>query len=124
MITDEKLKELFTDVYHEEGRTVQAAVTMCLDVIRYDRACRRGPTGRFEWHITVDKAHRSIAMMLAKQRGHTFSEITGCPILGQGTYCYITGFSVEGAVARFDMDLTCQALVMLSLRRAATALRS
>jgi hypothetical protein len=61
-------------------------------------------TGRFEWHITVDKQYRKEAATVAEDTAWVFSEITGCPILGQGTYCYITGFSKDSAVAYLDME--------------------
>lgn len=71
--------------------------------------------GRFEWHITLDKEHRLTAQAVAKKFGWTFSEITGCPILGQGTYCYITGYQTFSGSAKFDLDVVCDELKSLGV---------
>jgi hypothetical protein len=78
----------------ERQRLTEARAT--IERLTRERDEARGRmTGRFEWHITVPGASRSEAMKLAEQTGWVFSEITGCPILGQGTYCYITGYHTE-----------------------------
>lgn len=59
--------------------------------------------GRFEWHITCPQGDRKRVMEVVDTTGWTFSEITGCPILGQGTYCYITGFDTDDQIALHDM---------------------
>jgi len=70
-----------------------------------------GRAGRFEWHITLDQQHRSTAQKIADAFGFTFSEITGCPILGQGTYCYITGFDTNSEIALSEVNTVLRVLV-------------
>lgn len=49
--------------------------------------------GKFEAHITCDKMYAGTVETVADQNPPwTFSVITGCPILGTGTYCYLSGF--------------------------------
>lgn len=56
---------------------------------------------RFEAHITIDKQHASQVQCLAEDAAAglstdwVFSQITGCPILGQGTYCYLTAYDSD-----------------------------
>lgn len=59
-------------------------------------------TGRFEWHITCPQSHATDVARLADLAGIVFSQIAGCPILGAGTYCYLTGYDTESneALAR------------------------
>lgn len=69
-----------------------------------------GMTGRFEWHITCDREHAAVVEQVAVDSGWVYSQITGCPILGQGTYCYITGYATEGAKALYDLGSVGMAL--------------
>lgn len=48
-----------------------------------------------EAHITLAQGDRDVARELADTYAWVFSEITGCPILGQGTYCYLTGYDPD-----------------------------
>lgn len=40
------------------------------------------------------EAHKHVDT-LGMVHGWTFSQISGCPLLGQGTYCYLTGYSKD-----------------------------
>jgi hypothetical protein len=55
---------------------------------------------RYESHITVDRQHAEEVKRVAYLFGWTFSVITGCPILGQGSYCYLTGFDTSARKLR------------------------
>jgi hypothetical protein len=59
---------------------------------------------RFEAHITVDRDHARKVEDIGEVYGWVFSQITGCPILGQGTYCYLTRYEPDAAVLRKEMD--------------------
>jgi len=50
---------------------------------------------KFEAHITCDKEHAKQVEDIATQTGWFFSVIAGCPILGQGTYCYLTNYDSD-----------------------------
>jgi hypothetical protein len=52
---------------------------------------------RYESHITCDKEHAHRVEAIAKLQGWSYSAIAGCPLLGQGTYCYLTGYDGESA---------------------------
>lgn len=56
-----------------------------------------------EAHITLNQADRKVAEDIAAQFGWVFSEISGCPILGQGTYCYLTGYDPDAIVLFSEM---------------------
>lgn len=58
----------------------------------------------YEAHITLNKDDREIAQRAEGQWGWVFSEITGCPILGQGTYCYLTGYDPDGQQLKAEME--------------------
>ena len=51
--------------------------------------------GRFEAHMTFDKHDARRIEATAERTGWVYSVITGCPILGQGTYCYLTNYNRE-----------------------------
>jgi hypothetical protein len=55
--------------------------------------------GGYEGHLTVDATY---ATEVRKLESHDviFSQISGCPILGQGEYCYLTVYSehMENAI--------------------------
>lgn len=61
-------------------------------------------TGRFEAHITLDKTHATEVAKVADSTGWTFSQITGCPLLGPGTYCYLTGYNTDDQKLMEAMD--------------------
>ena len=49
--------------------------------------------GGYEAHMTFDKEHAAVIETYASTlNGWVYSVITGCPLLGQGTYCYLTGY--------------------------------
>jgi hypothetical protein len=62
--------------------------------------------GRFEWHITINKEYRKDVIEISEELNLVFSEITGCPILGQGTYCYLTGYDTNDLTALYNIKLT------------------
>ncbi len=61
-------------------------------------------TGRFEWHITCPAENAKLVRDICELAGVVFSQITGCPILGQGEYCYVTGYNTESEEARAEVD--------------------
>jgi hypothetical protein len=58
----------------------------------------------YEAHITLQQSDRKLAQRAADQWGWVFSEISGCPILGQGTYCYLTGYDPDGIQLKAEME--------------------
>lgn len=64
-----------------------------------------------EAHITLAQTHRVEAQQVADATGWTFSEITGCPILGQGTYCYLTGYDPDAEALLDEMGRVSDQLV-------------
>lgn len=48
--------------------------------------------GGYEAHMTFDKEHALRVEYLGDEWGWVYSVITGCPLLGQGTYCYLTSY--------------------------------
>ena len=54
---------------------------------------------RFEAHLTAPKeaaaAIRHVADFNAHDPGWIYSEISGCPLLGKGTYCYLTSYDTD-----------------------------
>lgn len=59
----------------------------------------------FEAHITLAQEDRTAAEDLANVFGWVFSEISGCPILGQGQYCYLTGYDPDAIVLLAEMSI-------------------
>ncbi len=61
---------------------------------------------RYEAHITLDKEYAAIAQDLAEKipGPWVYSAITGCPILGQGTYCYLTSYDESLAAMHFRLE--------------------
>lgn len=57
---------------------------------------------RYEAHITCDQAHARTVEKLASDLGPrwVYSVIAGCPLLGQGTYCYLTTYGTDVDVVR------------------------
>jgi len=54
-----------------------------------------GKQGGYEAHITCDKQYAREVEQVAEATGWVFSVISGCPILGQGTYCYLTNYNKD-----------------------------
>jgi hypothetical protein len=65
---------------------------------------------RYESHITVDKRHAEFVDYIATLHGWTFSVIAGCPLLGQGTYCYLTGYDTNARKLRTRVQGTADIL--------------
>jgi hypothetical protein len=62
--------------------------------------------GGYEAHMTFDKEHAQRVEYLGDEWGWAYSVITGCPLLGQGTYCYLTSYHpTEPERLRKDMEL-------------------
>lgn len=60
----------------------------------------------YEAHLTYAKEHRAAVQQIGDhpEFAWVFSEITGCPILGQGTYCYLTGYDSDPVELRRRMQ--------------------
>jgi hypothetical protein len=71
--------------------------------------------GGYEAHITADKAYRLQMEVVSREQNWTFSEITGCPLLGQGTYCYLTGYSPSAQELLERLRLTVDHLQFLGV---------
>lgn len=55
--------------------------------------------------MTFDKEHATAIQKFADEVGWVFSVISGCPLLGQGTYCYLTNYNkLSPAVLVEDMQ--------------------
>jgi hypothetical protein len=68
---------------------------------------------RYESHITVDRQHAPIVKAVAENHGFVYSEIAGCPILGQGTYCYLTGYATNARELRTRVQRAADVLTSL-----------
>jgi len=56
-------------------------------------------TGKFEAHITVDRQYaKAVETIGGELGGWVYSQISGCPILGQGTYCYLSAFGTNDII--------------------------
>jgi hypothetical protein len=51
--------------------------------------------GGYEAHMTFPKEHAREVETISEETGWVYSVITGCPLLGQGTYCYLTNYSKD-----------------------------
>jgi hypothetical protein len=71
---------------------------------------------RYESHITVDKQWAAAVEGLAKDYDWSYSVIAGCPLLGQGTYCYLTGYSTDAAQLKKRVELTAEHLRVLGIK--------
>jgi hypothetical protein len=67
---------------------------------------------RYESHITVDKQHAKEVENIGNLYGMKFSVIAGCPLLGSGTYCYLTHYDGESAERLRDKVLEVDAHLM------------
>lgn len=59
---------------------------------------------KFEAHLTMDLHYAEPARKVAETYGWTYSQIAGCPLLGQGTYCYLTHYNKEAHVLKAQME--------------------
>lgn len=51
--------------------------------------------GGYEAHMTFDREYATAVRDAGENVGMCFSIITGCPLLGQGTYCYLTAYDKD-----------------------------
>jgi hypothetical protein len=65
---------------------------------------------RYESHITCDKQHAEIVEALGNYFGFKYSVIAGCPLLGSGTYCYLTGYDTDAPRLRAIVQDCAQTL--------------
>lgn len=66
--------------------------------------------GGYEAHMTFDREHAA-KVETAAALGWVYSVITGCPLLGSGTYCYLTGYSRDDPAQLLrEMEATATAL--------------
>lgn len=65
--------------------------------------------GGYEAHLTFPKEYaKNVEALLEYEdlQGWVYSVITGCPLLGSGTYCYLTGYRKEKPeVLKSEMDI-------------------
>ena len=78
-------------------------------------------TGRFEAHITFPKHTHKHVEAAGEREGWVFSAITGCPLLGQGDYCYLTSYDTDSDKLLASMDtvaatLAKQGIIALRLK--------
>lgn len=60
---------------------------------------------RYEAHITYDKQYgKDIKTIADESKDWVYSQITGCPLLGKGDYCYLTGYNPDGLGLLLSMD--------------------
>lgn len=69
----------------------------------------------YEAHLTYAKKDRAVVQQIGDhpEFAWTFSEITGCPIMGQGTYCYLTGYDPDPNALKRRMEAVALALSAL-----------
>lgn len=73
-------------------------------------------TGGYEAHMTFAQEHARTVQNTSEISGWVFSMITGCPLLGPGTYCYLTNYSKdEPAKLREEMAAIMRTLVPLGV---------
>lgn len=75
--------------------------------------------GRYEAHLTFNKEDARAVESVGDQENWVFSVISGCPILGQGTYCYLTNYDISGRTLKARMDYVaslCKAKGAVPLR--------
>lgn len=58
---------------------------------------------RYEAHLTFSVGHASTVRQAATDYGWVYSQITGCPLLGPGTYCYLTNYSTDAHKLHHDL---------------------
>jgi hypothetical protein len=58
----------------------------------------------YEAHLTYDQDYSEALRKWAESSWWVFSEISGCPILGQGTYCYLTGYDPDPATLLSELN--------------------
>lgn len=74
---------------------------------------------RYEAHMTFDQKHAAMIEEESYRLGWVFSVITGCPILGTGTYCYLTNYVADapqlllGAMAAISKEFEARGITTL-----------
>jgi hypothetical protein len=58
----------------------------------------------YEAHLTYHQDFSKALRDWAEGSWWVFSEISGCPILGQGTYCYLTGYDPDPNVLLAELN--------------------
>jgi hypothetical protein len=59
---------------------------------------------RYEAHLTFPAEAHGHVEAVATQTGWVFSKIAGCPLLGAGTYCYLTNYDTNPAALLLAMQ--------------------
>jgi hypothetical protein len=67
-------------------------------------------SGGNEAHITANLLDATEVRKVGDEIGWVFSQISGCPLLGQGTYCYLTSYDRDAARLRRELEQACQLL--------------
>lgn len=71
---------------------------------------------RYEAHLTFEKLWSTEVRKIVEQHPTwVFSEITGCPLLGPGTYCYLTGYNTDPIALLTDMDDVARACAQVGI---------
>ena len=76
---------------------------------------------RYEAHITIDIQHAKEAKIIAYATGWKYSQIHGCPIMGDKTYCYLTGYNAGDA---FKLRQSIDAVISLCIMGQIPVLRA
>lgn len=76
--------------------------------------------GGNEAHITANIEHATVVRDMAEHTGWIYSQIAGCPLLGPGTYCYLTSYDRDAHRLKRDMRAVCESLE----KQGVTVLRS
>lgn len=66
-----------------------------------------------EAHITAAMEHAVIMRRVGEEYGWVYSQIAGCPLLGPGTYCYLTNYSRDHDRLYAQMQTVLRRLVAL-----------
>jgi hypothetical protein len=69
----------------------------------------------YEAHLTYDQDWSKALRDWADDSWWVFSEISGCPILGQGTYCYLTGYDPDPQILLDEMNANIEDLRLLGM---------
>lgn len=67
---------------------------------------------RYEAHITADIQFAKEVQIVANASGWKYSQIHGCPIMGNKTYCYLTHYNTNAQTLKNQMDAISTLLTM------------
>ena len=59
---------------------------------------------RYEAHITADIKHAELVKAASNATGWKYSQIHGCPIMGDKTYCYLTHYSTNARLLKNQLE--------------------